>query len=167
MNRGKKKIVYIDDDDEEKYRFLLKLMVCSAEDLDDSNVPANQRFYQVVFWVYPRDERKTRVCGSLNPIWDTKNCIELDKPLGDDLFLYLEVVRCGVRGKTPDPGTSTGRKIVGRTRISLPAVGKKTFGRFGLVKNDFDNDTPQAKGHITLKLEMHKRIIYNSRDYYD
>ncbi|KAL6131567.1 hypothetical protein ACLB2K_069941 [Fragaria x ananassa] len=129
--------------------------------------PTSDQCYQVVWWIEPDGEKhiSDKVTGSPNPKWDKKWYVGLKgNPVGEDLFVNLEVLRYNSTKNCCDPGTSDDPSIgeVIRARVPFPKRLEDTIqGRYELVKPDGAGNMRIA-GDIDLTMSLETW----TKDYY-
>ncbi|CAM8955324.1 unnamed protein product [Rhodiola kirilowii] len=107
-----------------KEEVLLVVRIIRAVDIDREFRPVtNQRLYGVLGWINPGEEYRSNpslpnvLNYELDPVWDE----EVMMPLGDtrveNATLHLEVIRASAA--TVDPGSSSGRRLVGQVEFRL------------------------------------------------
>ncbi|EEF33992.1 conserved hypothetical protein [Ricinus communis] len=147
----KKKPTYKEND--------LVVTIHHAEGLDNPRryPDVSSRYYKVVFWVHPNEEYETQcVLGKPHPVWNSQRCIELNRSL-DTQFLYVEVLRYGYPGSSPDPASSSsvGLTVVGRAKIPLTRSKRKITDRQVLYRAA--GDTHRVEGQIVYTLEIFRQ----------
>ena len=151
-NHRKDKAVPIDD-----HQIVLHVMIVKAEGIDNPNLHplVSNRHYNVVYWVVPGEELRTKLTDGIDPLWNEKGMIFLDN-LDDHVYLNVEVQRFNSK---VDPGTSCGRVVVGRARIPFPKeLYRKRTGYFTLVRTEGEHH--KAEGQIVLVMRL-ERIKIN------
>ncbi|KAJ1382863.1 hypothetical protein SESBI_43847 [Sesbania bispinosa] len=116
------------------------------------------RYYNVVYWVEPGQELRTRVTEGMIPFWNQKGTIIMESLEGHS-FLNVEVQR--FNSTNFDPGTSNGMSVVGRARIPFPKEFNCTrMGPFPLVRTE--GGSHRAEGHIVVAMKLEKVRIVDS-----
>ncbi|MED6164291.1 hypothetical protein PIB30_088239 [Stylosanthes scabra] len=140
MERLKNKETVVDEE-----RLGLHVMIMKAEiDVDDDEEEEDhlddysrrfhhKHFYNVVYWIVPGEEIRTKITEGVKPTWNERGMVVIEESIDDYVFLNVEVQRFN---SISDPGTSNGRVVVGRVKIPFPKeLYRKRIGSFSLVKN--------------------------------
>ncbi|KAJ1422337.1 C2 domain [Sesbania bispinosa] len=160
--RKMKKAVMIEDQD---HQIALHVLIDRATGIDNPILYplVRDRFYNVVYWVEPGVESRTRVTEGLNPSWEQRSTILIEN-INDHRFLNVEVQR--FNSTNIDPGTSCGRVVVGRTRIPLPMeFNRRNSGSFTLLRTQGPDHRPEGQIIVAMRLEKLKvanRLIANA-----
>ncbi|KAK7311257.1 hypothetical protein RJT34_09276 [Clitoria ternatea] len=136
---------------------VLHVMIMSAMGIDHPTLHPNvvSRYYNVVYWVEPGDELRTCVKEGVCPTWNQKGMLYLQS-VDDPAFLSLEVQRFD---SIVDPGTSSGRVVVGRARIPFPEMfDRDVIGTYALVRSEGETRRPEGLVSVAMRLE---RIGYS------
>ena len=137
----------------EEFKVALHVMIFKAEGIDNpTNYPSvNNRAYNVVYWLKPDEEASTKIAVGVNPEWNQDDMIVLEN-LDDEVFLNVEVHRCD---SFLDPGTSSGKVVVGRVKIPVPLeFYRRKVGSFPLLRSD--GNGKRLEGSILLAMRLQR-----------
>ncbi|QHO15899.1 hypothetical protein HN51_031288 [Arachis hypogaea] len=134
----------------DKVRIGLHVVIRRAIDLDDSSRNFNNKHYNVVFWVVPGQEFRTKIIEGVIPVWNEADMVEIES-IDDHVFLNIEVQRFNSKS---DPGTSCGKVVVGRAKIPIPKeLYRYRSGFISLVKNEDGEIKPAGRIMVGTRLE--------------
>jgi hypothetical protein len=137
----------------EEFKVALHVMIFKAEGIDNpTNYPSvNNRAYNVVYWLNPDEEASTKTAVGVNPEWNQDDMIVLEN-LDDEVFLNVEVQRFD---SLLDPGTSSGKVVVGRVKIPVPLeFYRRKVGSFPLLMSD--GNGKRLEGSILLAMRLQR-----------
>jgi hypothetical protein len=142
----------------QKFKFGLHVTIHRAEGLDRfaNNSYIKNRDYNVVYWIKPGEEIHTKVVkGFATPEWNHDNVLVLEN-LDGKVFLNVEVQRFN---SLVDPGTSSGKVVVGRVKIPIPKVfDQRKVGSFHLIRSD--EKGLRLEGNILLSMTLQKIKLF-------
>lgn len=140
----------------EEFKTGLYIVIYRAEGIDKceeihTNAGVKNRGYNVVHWIKPGEEIQTKVVEGVTPVWNQGDVIMLES-LDDEVFLNVEVQRFD---SLADPGSSSGKVVVGRVKIPIPvAYNRRKVGSFPLIRND--GNCRRLEGRVLLAMRLQR-----------
>lgn len=142
----------------EEFKTGLHIVIYRAEGIDkceETHTKVAQgiknRGYNVVHWIKPGEELHTKVVEGVTPEWNQSGFIMLEN-LDDDVFLNVEVQRFN---SLADPGSSSGKVVVGRVKIPIPvAYNRRKVGSFPLLRRD--GNCHRLEGRVLLSMRLQR-----------
>jgi hypothetical protein len=131
----------------QEFKIGLHVMIYRAEGLDRFS-----KYHNVVYWIKPGEEFQTEVVeGFVAPEWNQEDVLLLEN-LDGKVFLNVEVQRFN---SLVDPGTSSGKIVIGRVKIPIPkAFDRRKVGSFPLIRSDEKGH--RLEGNICLSVRLQK-----------
>lgn len=139
----------------DEYRLGLHVKIHKAVGIDEPtrHPCVESRHYNVIYWVKPGEEIRTKVTKGLTPKWNQIDVILLDS-LDDEVVLNVEVQRFN---SVVDPGTSNGNVVIGRVRIPFPMVfNRRKVGSFPLLRRDGNGYKLEGAIYLSMRLQRIK-----------
>jgi hypothetical protein len=135
----------------QEFKIGLHVMIYRAEGLDRFS-----KYHNVVYWIKPGEEFQTEVVeGFVAPEWNQEDVLLLEN-LDGKVFLNVEVQRFN---SLVDPGTSSGKVVVGRVKIPIPkAFDQRKVGSFHLIRSD--EKGLRLEGNILLSMTLQKIKLF-------
>ncbi|AES71110.1 putative C2 domain-containing protein [Medicago truncatula] len=149
----------------EEFKVALHVMIYKAEGIDNpANYPSvNNRAYNVVYWLKPDEEASTKIAVGVNPEWNQDDMVVLEN-LDDEVFLNVEVQRFD---SLLDPGTSSGKVVIGRVKIPVPMeFYRRKVGSFPLLRSDGNGNRLEGSILLAMRLQRIKGDSESTLQYY-